>query len=104
YHAAAADPDLRLPLPAALPTYPPRASAKAIAGGSSSTTVVPVRRRGSCPWPTRTPRIAVSVRFDAMAPLPESRKPSELYLTDVRSEEHTSELQSPDHLLCRPHL
>src|SRR5439155_2509432 len=56
----------------------------AIAGGSSSTTVVPVRRRRSCAWPTRTPRIAVSVRFDAMAPLPESRRPSEFYLTDVR--------------------
>src|SRR5438132_1221511 len=67
-----------------VPGHPPRASAKAIAGGSSSTTVVPVRRRRSCAWPTRTPRIAVSVPFDAVAPLPESRRRSEFYLTDVR--------------------
>src|SRR5437667_6374580 len=67
-----------------VPGHPPRASAKAIAGGSSSTTVVPVRRRRSCAWPTRTPRIAVSVRFAAMAALPESRRRSEFYLTDVR--------------------
>src|SRR5712691_2936017 len=50
-----------------VPGQPPRASAKAIAGGSRRTTVVPVRRRMSCAWPTRTPRIAVSVEFAAMA-------------------------------------
>src|SRR3989442_8130105 len=50
-----------------VPGQPPRASAKAIAGGSRSTTVVPVRRLMSCAWPTRTPRIAVSVEFAAMA-------------------------------------
>src|SRR5436309_335779 len=50
-----------------VPGQPPRASAKAIAGGSRSTTVVPVRLRMSCVWPTRTPRIAVSVDFAAMA-------------------------------------
>src|SRR2546426_5684927 len=50
-----------------VPGQPPRASAKAIAGGSRRTTVVPVRRLRSCAWPTRTPRIAVSVAFAAMA-------------------------------------
>src|SRR5437870_4690599 len=50
-----------------VPGQPPRASAKVIAGGSRRTTVVPVRRRMSCAWPTRTPRIAVSVEFAAMA-------------------------------------
>src|SRR2546425_6473845 len=50
-----------------VPGHPPRASAKAIAGGSRRITVVPVRRRMSCAWPTRTPRIAVSVEFAAMA-------------------------------------
>src|SRR6266704_5532285 len=50
-----------------VPGQPPRASAKAIAGGSRRTTVVPVRRGTSCAWPTRTPRIAVSVEFAAMA-------------------------------------
>src|SRR3989475_9549569 len=50
-----------------VPGQPPRASAKAIAGGSRRTTVVPVCRRMSCAWPTRTPRIAVSVEFAAMA-------------------------------------
>src|SRR5881296_1050040 len=50
-----------------VPGQPPRASAKAIAGGSRRTTVVPVRRRMSCAWPTRTPRIAVSVEFATMA-------------------------------------
>src|SRR5256885_4470594 len=50
-----------------VPGHPPRASAKAIAGGSSRTTVVPVRRRRSWAWPTRTPRMAVSVRFETMS-------------------------------------
>src|SRR6059058_1344697 len=50
-----------------VPGHPPRASAKAIAGGSRRTTVVPVLRWRSCAWPTRTPRIAVSVEFAAMA-------------------------------------
>src|SRR5438128_11331912 len=38
-----------------------------MAGGSRRTTVVPVRRSRFCAWPTRTPRIAVSVEFAAMA-------------------------------------
>src|SRR5437879_9731084 len=50
-----------------VPGQPPRASAKAMAGGSRRTTVVPVRRSRFCAWPTRTPRIAVSVEFAAMA-------------------------------------
>src|SRR5881296_1216933 len=50
-----------------VPGQPPRASAKAMAGGSRRTTVVPVRRPRFCAWPTRTPRIAVSVEFAAMA-------------------------------------
>src|SRR6266571_6397471 len=50
-----------------VPGQPPRASAKAMAGGSRRTTVVPVLRRRSCAWPTRTPRIAVSVEFAAIA-------------------------------------
>src|SRR3989454_6795185 len=50
-----------------VPGQPPRASAKAMAGGSRRTTVVPVRRSRFCAWPTRTPRIAVSVAFAAMA-------------------------------------
>src|SRR5438552_8687771 len=50
-----------------VPGHPPRASAKAMAGGSRRTTVGPVLRWRSCAWPTRTPRIAVSVEFAAMA-------------------------------------
>ena len=42
-----------------LPGHPPRGSAKAIAGGSRRTTVVPLRIARSCACPTRTPRSAV---------------------------------------------
>src|SRR2546427_12031042 len=38
-----------------------------MAGGSRRTTVVPVRRSRFCAWPTRTPRIPVSVEFAAIA-------------------------------------
>src|SRR5207244_4419997 len=35
-------------------------------------------------------------------PVPaESRQHVEVHVEDLRSEEHTSELQSPDHLVCR---
>src|SRR5258708_17342394 len=45
------------------------------------------RRRGLCPSP-RLERVAPNLPY-----LPEQPSP--------RSEEHTSELQSPDHLVCR---
>src|SRR5574340_1330103 len=48
-----------------LPGQPPRVSAKAIAGGSRRTTVVPLRTARSWAWPTRTPFKAVRVRFAA---------------------------------------
>src|SRR5256885_7043157 len=66
-----------------VPGHPPRASAKAMAGGSRRTTVVPVRRRRSCAWPTRTPRIAVKVSFAARSP-PDFAAPSRPYLTHLR--------------------
>src|SRR2546428_540565 len=66
-----------------VPGHPPRASAKAMAGGSRRTTVVPVRRRKSCAWPTRTPRIAVKVSFAARSP-PDFAAPSRPYLTHLR--------------------
>src|SRR2546428_6170866 len=67
-----------------VPGQPPLASAKAIAGGSSRTTVVPVRRRKSCAWPTRTPRMAVNVSFAAIDSPPEFAAPSRPYLTHLR--------------------
>jgi hypothetical protein len=67
-----------------VPGQPPRASANAIAGGFRRTTVVPVRRRRSCAWPTRTPRMAVSVRFETMLGASGTAGPSARYLTDVR--------------------
>src|SRR5258708_28292044 len=51
----------------------------------------------------RTARTTMSF-FSAIIALPENRKPATPFrvgpLPD-RSEEHTSELQSPDHLVCR---
>src|SRR5258708_17121718 len=37
----------------------------------------------------------------ACVPLPAPGAPNKISFMEVRSEEHTSELQSPDHLVCR---
>src|SRR3989442_1192809 len=67
-----------------VPGQPPRASAKAMAGGLIRTTVVPVRRRKSCAWPTRTPRMAVNVSFAAIDFPSEFAAPLGPYLTHLR--------------------
>src|SRR5207244_11491884 len=52
--------------------------------------------------PRRLPRVRVHVAAESvLVPLrPRVRVPVEIEM-DLRSEEHTSELQSPDHLVCR---
>src|SRR5258708_23751545 len=56
-------------------------------------------------WPCRmvsTFLLLTSHKRTVRSKLPLARVlPSGLKATDLRSEEHTSELQSPDHLVCR---
>src|SRR5947208_13292067 len=65
-------------------------------------------RRGQLPLDRVEHRLAVGVAALVVAHLPELRRreavEAALHLSGgqvVRSEEHTSELQSPDHLVCR---
>src|SRR5258708_29964174 len=44
--------------------------------------------------------IVVSIR-DSPKLMPIAQKSGQTIMDDLRSEEHTSELQSPDHLVCR---
>src|SRR5689334_24302853 len=53
------------------------------------------RRRLLCPWPLTRARCAAS------APAFLDGRPSAPRLSSTRSEEHTSELQSQFHLVCR---
>src|SRR5258708_8840374 len=48
------------------------------------------------PWPNPPAPCCLSFRSSSVSPLPPSRARA-----ISRSEEHTSELQSPDHLVCR---
>src|SRR5258708_8890646 len=57
------------------------------------------RRRPPRPGWSSTTRRGLSCRLAAPRP-PSSSRPKTARLPD-RSEEHTSELQSPDHLVCR---
>src|SRR5207244_6685355 len=64
----------------------------------------PARPRGRLRWPDpRRGRAQVS-QFPRYADLPQGKaavQPARREARDARSEEHTSELQSPDHLVCR---
>src|SRR5207244_10685516 len=76
---------------------------------------LPVDTRGRCHSPTkaRAPAITMKKSASIAAPSCRSIKAAEtagsflialcapMPLKNVRSEEHTSELQSPDHLVCR---
>src|SRR5258708_22002705 len=52
-------------------------------------------------WPARRQHLAFTRAFDAPVKLFVDRHASKWRALFVRSEEHTSELQSPDHLVCR---
>src|SRR5438552_10529863 len=52
-------------------------------------------------WKERVMAEASMSRVTATLAWPKSAGPSRWAVTRLRSEEHTSELQSPDHLVCR---
>src|SRR5207244_11333188 len=94
-------------LPAALPSFPTRRSSDLIGGRSDRLLRARPGRAVLRPaWPQR--QGAASERRPAGGQLP-ARPGSAAILCQVRpaadaerrSEEHTSELQSPDHLVCR---
>src|SRR5690348_3330126 len=61
------------------------------------------RIRTSCCW-YACPLVVAAIRFSASAPASAPVQTPELPLPEIResrSEEHTSELQSPVHLVCR---
>src|SRR5258708_22941133 len=62
----------------------------------------PLKRPLPVDPPTPPPAAEASDEYPGpLAEEPEHENPSRTYSDDQRSEEHTSELQSPDHLVCR---
>src|SRR5258708_14969195 len=61
-------------------------------------TVLSPKSRGNAVVEAKPGAVLVHAKFDELGP-PGRYGPQ--FLTYVRSEEHTSELQSPDHLVCR---
>src|SRR5947208_12658156 len=56
-----------------------------------------------CTWPVARCVLFCRIRFTSESPSPRTTKTKSkrLFSQMLRSEEHTSELQSPDHLVCR---
>src|SRR5258708_31749309 len=61
---------------------------------------IPICLRWRRSLPVTSPP-AVTWDFISRRSIPESASPSTRKILEPRSEEHTSELQSPDHLVCR---
>src|SRR5207244_12967603 len=76
--------------PRHLPSFPTRRS-------SDLSTLRPARRWSEGPGRARWPATSRSGTCRTPGPAPAAPERD----LDVRSEEHTSELQSPDHLVCR---
>src|SRR5207244_13127839 len=93
-------------VPSALPSFPTRRSSDLTSNALATTSIlpvaifglfVPVGRRRTLPVTARTH----SLRNDAARSKSSCAKSEGSKTVCVRSEEHTSELQSPDHIVCR---